>query len=505
MHGHDERGRGVPMIHDGERRRGEAMMIHDTEARPRGEPKRLIDLSSRRSFAPGAVGSGNRAQVPAAAPPSRAELEAIARRALRYSTADEARVNIDAGWDGNTRFAVSEITTSGGVEDLSVTITSTIGRRRASATTNIVDDDGLRRAVELSERLARLSPEDPEIVPELGPQEYPAVDAYEESTAALTPEARAGAAQRVIEAARSSGSADLEVSGFLSASAASSAVATSKGLFAYHPATATSLSATARTADGTGSGWAATGSRDWSDIDPAVLGRRAAEKAVASRNPQAIEPGLYTVILEPQAVADLIPLLMGSFSARSADEGRSPFSKADGGSMLGEKIADERVTLYADPVELRAQPFSSDGSPTGRVVWIENGVLRNLNYDRYWAGRQGVPVTPSGGGLKMAGGTRTLDEIIASTARAVLVTRLWYIRFLDQRTVMVTGLTRDGTFLVENGRITRSLKNFRWNDSPLLLLNRIDELGRPQQTGPSQVMPAIKARDFRFTSISDAV
>ncbi len=441
-------------------------------------------------------------------PRTREELQAIARRALGFATADETRINIDSGWDGNTRFAVSEITTSGGVNDLSVTITSTVGRRRASATTNIVDDEGLRRAVDLSERLARLSPEDPEIVAELGPQNYPQVNAFARSTADLTPESRAGAAQRVIEAARAyGGSSDttLEVSGFLEAGAGASAVATSKGLFAYHASTAADLSATARTADGTGSGWASTGSRDWSDIDAAAIGRRAAEKAVASRNPQAIEPGLYTVILEPQAVSNLIPLLMGSFSARAADEGRSPFSKEGGANMIGEKIADERVTIYSDPVEMQAQPFGGDGSPAGRVVWVENGVLRTLNYDRYWAGRQSVQPTPSGGGLKMAGGDASLDDLIAGTDRGILLTRLWYIRFLDQRTVMVTGLTRDGTFLVENGRITRSLKNFRWNDSPLFLLNRIDALGRPQRVSPSTEMPAIKARDFRFTSISDAV
>ena len=438
---------------------------------------------------------------------SRQELEALARRTLGFSTAEEARVGISSGWDGNTRFAISEITTSGGVRDTSVTITSTFGRRRASATTNVLDDASLRRAVELSERLARLSPEDPELVPELGPQQYAIVDAHEASTAGLTPEARASAAQRVIATARSLAPAgtSLEISGFLEASDRERAVATSKGLFAYHASTSASLSATARSDDGTGSGWAAAASRDWSAIDAAALGRRAAEKAVASRNPQAIEPGLYTVILEPQAVAALVPLLMGSFDARAADEGRSPFSTPDGGNRIGERIADERVTIYSDPVELRADPFSGDGSPTGRVVWVENGVLRNLAYSRFWAQRQNVAPTPSGGGLAMAGGTRSLDEIIADTPRGVLVTRLWYIRFLDQRTVMVTGLTPDGTFLVENGRITRSLKNFRWNDSPLLLLNRIDEIGRAEQTGASERMPVLRVRDFRFTSISDAV
>ena len=437
---------------------------------------------------------------------TREQVQAIARRALSFSSADEARVLINSEWEGNTRFAVSEITTSGGVTDTTVRVASTIGRRRASATTNLLTDDGLRRVVEQSEQLAKLSPEDPEAMPELGPQEYSTSDAYVRATAELTPEARALAAQRVIDTARSVGGGALEVAGFLRASAGvADAVATTKDLFAYWPATGVSLSTTARTPDGTGSGYAAGGSRDWRELDPVAMGRTAAEKALASRNPQAIEPGRYTVILEPQAVADFLPRLVGSLNARTSDEGRSTFSKAGGGNKIGEKVADERVTLYSDPTELRAQPFTDEGLPIRRTVWIENGVLRNLEYSRFWADKQGKEPRPFGGGLKLAGGPRSTEQIIADTERAILVTRFWYIRFLDPRTVLVTGLTRDGTFLVENGRITRSLKNFRWNESPLFMLNKIEELGRPERTSPGVFMPAIKARDFNFTSLSDAV
>ncbi|MGH7664204.1 MAG: TldD/PmbA family protein [Gemmatimonadaceae bacterium] len=437
---------------------------------------------------------------------TREQVEAIARRALGYSTADAARVNLDSGWQGNTRFAVSEITTSGGVNDTRVTVTSTIGRRQASATTNILDDEGLASVVSQSERLARLSPEDPELMPELGPQDYAQVPAYIGATAELTPEARALAASRVIETARSAGGSDLGVAGFIEANAGvAEAVATSNGLFAYWAATDIDFSATARTADGTGSGWASAGSRDWRDMDAAALGRRAAEKAVASRNPQAIEPGRYTVILEPQAVADFVPILAGSLQARTADEGRSPFSKEGGGTKIGEQIADRRVTMYSDPVELLEQPFTNDGLPVRRTVWIEDGVLRNLSYSRFWAQKQGMQPTPLAGGLKLVGGTRSTDELIAGTERGVLVTRFWYIRFLDPRTVLMTGLTRDGTFLVENGRVTRSLKNFRWNESPLFMLNKIEELGRTERTSAGTYMPAIKANDFNFTSLSDAV
>jgi predicted Zn-dependent protease len=451
---------------------------------------------------------------------TREEAQALANKTLGFSTADACRVNINSGWQGNTRFADSGITTSGGVTDTTVTITSTIGRRRASAQTNVLEDGALRRTVELSERLARLAPEDPELMPDLDGQSYAPVNAFAQSTADLTPEARALAAKRIIQRAGETASAagDVAVAGFLEVEAGSEAVANKRGLFAYHPNTEVNLSTTVRTPDGTGSGWASTGSRRWTDIEPVTLGVRAAQKAVASRNPQAIEPGQYTVILEPQAVADLIPSLMGSFNARNADEGRSAFSKRGGGSKVGEKIADERVTLYSDPTDpdLLAQPFNDEGLPVPRTVWIENGILKNLAYSRYWAARQGKQPTGGGGGgggfgggtpggLKMVGGTQTTEELIAGTERGILVTHFFYIRFLDQRTVMLTGLTRDGLFLVEKGKVTRSLKNFRWNESPLFVLNKIEAIGRAERTAAGQMMPSLKVRDFNFTSLSDAV
>ena len=449
---------------------------------------------------------------------TRDEARALTQRILSFATADQTRVTVGSGWSGNTRFAASEITTAGGITDTSVTITSTMGRRRASASTNVLDDAALKRTVELAERLARLAPEDPEIMPELGVQQYAQVSAFVERTADLSPEARAHAAQTVIDAEQAKANR-LSIAGFIEANAGATAVATNAGLFAYHASTDVSMSTTARTPDGTGSGYAVTGSRDWADVDAAALGRRAADKALASRNPQAIEPGMYTVVLEPQAVADVLPLLFGSFNARSTDEGRSAFSKP-GGSKLGEKIADSRVTVYSDPTDaqLLAQPFDGEGLPVRRITWIENGVLKNLSYSRFWADKKGVQPTGGGGGgggggfgggppggLKMVGGTKSVDELVAGTPRGILVTRFWYIRFLDQRTVMVTGLTRDGTFLIENGKITRPLKNFRWNESPLFMLNKIEEVGRAERVEAGRVIPALRVKDWNFTSLSDAV
>ena len=449
---------------------------------------------------------------------SREQAKALADRVLAFAKADETRVNVSSDWSGNTRFAGGEITTSGGVTDTTVTVISTIGKRRASATTNILDDASLKRTVDLAERLAKLAPEDPEIMPELGTQSYVTVDGFLERTANLDAEARALAVRRVIERAGEEGKAvgDAFVAGYLEANAQSRAIATSRGLFAYHRSTDANLGTTVRTPDGTGSGWASGGARDWQKLDPAALGTAAARKAVASRNPQAIEPGMYTVVLEPQAVADLIPQLGGSFNARSADEGRGTFSKRGGGTKLGEKIADERVTIYSDPADpdLLTQPFDAEGLPLQRRVWIENGVLKNLSYSRYWAQKQGKDATPGPGNLIMEGGSATMDDLIKGVERGVLVTRFWYIRSLDPQTLLLTGLTRDGLFLIEKGKVTRPVKNMRWNESPVFALNNLDAMTPAERTvsgegvggvGFSIVCPAARIREFTFTSGSDAV
>jgi predicted Zn-dependent protease len=269
-----------------------------------------------------------------------------------------------------------------------------------------------------------------------------------------------------------------------------------------------------------GSGWAGKASNAWSDIDAAALGATAIDKAKRSVGAVAVEPGRYTVILEPTAVGNLVQLIAGSLNARSADEGRSFFTKPGGGTKLGEKVVDERVTIVSDPfdAETLAQPFTFEGLPTRRVVWIENGVVKNLNYDRYWAEKQGKEPTGAAGGfgggaLKMSGGTETLESLIAGCQRGLLVTRFWYIRGVDPRTILFTGLTRDGTFLVENGKITRAVRNLRFNESPIFMLNNVEAMGRPVRVSSSEsgnagsnvVVPPIRCRDFNFTSLSEAV
>jgi len=441
---------------------------------------------------------------------TREETAAIVERVGRLSQAESWEVNLSSSVTGNTRFAANQLSTSGFVENAQLVVQSNFGPKHAVTTTNDFSDASIEHAVRESERLARLAPDDPEAMPQLPPQQYAPVNAFFESTAELEPAQRARAALAALEVTRRSG--DLTAAGFLVTGQNSNCVANKAGVFAYHRSTTANYTLTVRTTDGTGSGWAAADHQDWTQLDTAGVAGRAIEKARASRNPVAIEPGRYTVIMEPQAVGDLVQLMLFYLDARQADEGRSPFVKPEGGNKIGERIVDERITIVSDPQDpqLLAQPFDGDGLPLGRQVWIENGVLRQLYYSRYWAQRSSRQPTgfPSSG--KMMGGDLSVEQMIANTERGVLVTRLWYLREVDPRTILYTGLTRDGTFLIENGRIARAVRNFRFNDSPLFMLNNLEALGRPQrlagtEAGGDVVMPAVKAREFNFTSLSEAV
>jgi len=448
--------------------------------------------------------------VPDGAVLSRDEAKSLIERIVKMSKAEGIQVNIGGGYSANVRFADNQMSTAGGITNFTVVIQSSFGKKHAVVTTNDVSDEALQRAVKQSEDLARLAPDDPEAMPALPAQQYQDVNGYFESVANLTPADRAKAALTALDPARKAG--DLATAGFLVTNASSTALGNEKGMFAYYRSTNANYTVTVRTKDGTGSGWAGGEHNDWNQVDIAAISQRALDKAKLSKSPVAIEPGRYTVILEPQAVGDLVQLFSGYVDARSADEGRSPFSKQGGGNKLGEKIVDERVSLFADPFDPRilAQPFDGQGFPLGKQVFVENGVLKQLFYSRFWAQKQGK--TPTGGpsSFIMSGGDASTEDMIKSTERGVLVTRLWYLREVDPRTMLYTGLTRDGTFLIENGKITKALKNFRFNESPLFMLNNLETLGRPvrlagTEAGGAVVVPAIKVRDFNFTSLSEAV
>ena len=440
------------------------------------------------------------------------DAQALTKRVLALAKAEQTRVTILGSARGNTRYAVNQISSGGDNTNVTVSIRSTFGTKSASTTTNKLDDVSLQAAVDLSERLAKLAPDDPEAMPELEPQTYDESPGWSAITASLDPAGRAAAVRAVTEPSRA---AKLAATGYIESDAQAHAIANNKGLFAYGRQTGAAMTTTVRAPDGSSSGWAGASHTDWSRIDPEALGARAIDKARASMNPVAIEPGRYTVVLEPTAVGNLVQLLAFALNARNADEGRSFFTKQGGGNKIGLKVVDERVTLVSDPLDpdAAALPFTPEGAPAKKTTWIENGVVRNLAYDRYWAQKQGKSAAPLIGSLKMLGGTSSMEELIASTQRGILVTRFWYIRPVDPRTILYTGLTRDGTFLIEDGKITKAVKNLRYNESPVFMLNNLDAMGPSVRVSASEdgspgfaiVVPPIKAHDFNFTSLSDAV
>ncbi|MBC7921589.1 MAG: TldD/PmbA family protein [Ferruginibacter sp.] len=441
--------------------------------------------------------------------PSQDEAQAILKKVLSYSKADECEANLSGGTGGNIRYARNTVSTSGVQNNRTLVVQSAFGKQLGTATINEFDDASLAKVVARSEELARLAPENPEYVGLLGPQTYLESEGYFPATASITPEMRAEAATKSIGLAKAR---QLVAAGFWQDNVGFTSMMNSKGLFAYHTQTNVNFSVTVRTETSNGSGYASRGYSDVTKLDPAAASRVAVEKAANSVNAKALEPGKYTVILEPAAAVVLLENLFFNLDARSADEGRSFLSKPGGATKLGQKLVDERVTFYSDPThpELPTSPWAGDGRPQEKVTWIEKGVVRNLTYSRYWAQKKGVKAIPQPDGILMAGGTASLEDLIRSTPKGILVTRLWYIREVDPQTVLLTGLTRDGTFYIENGRIAFPVKNFRFNESPVIMLNNLEALGRPERvvSGESEVnylIPPIKVRDFTFTSLSDAV
>ena len=435
---------------------------------------------------------------------SQTEAQTILKKVLAFSTADECDVTLSGSIEGNVRSARNSISTAGTADDVSLAVQSRFGKRSGVATCNEFDEATLRRCVQRAEEIARLAPESPEYVPLLGPQTYLAAPAsFAPRTAGITPDYRAqqiGASMALCEARKLSSAA------FFSDSAGFVAKRNSKGLEAYQQVSSVDFSITVRTADGTGSGYALANYTDLARFDAARLTKVAADKAASSVGARALEPGKYTVILEPAAAVDLLQNMMRSMDARSADEGRSFLSKKGGGSRKGEKVFDDRVTIYSDPThpDVPDLTFADDGRPQKKVTWVEKGVVRNLYSSRFWAQKAGIPDIAPPGGWIMEGGTQSTADLIKGTAKGILVTRLYYIRAVDPQTLLYTGLTRDGTFYIENGVIKFPVKNFRFNESPVIMLNNLEALGKPVRLNGSLV-PPLKIRDFTFTSLSDAV
>jgi predicted Zn-dependent protease len=437
------------------------------------------------------------------------QAKTILDKVIALSKADECTASLTGSIAGNIRFALNNVSTSGIVDDADLAVQVAFGKRVGVATINEFDDAALERVVRRAEALARLAPENPEFMPAVEKQTYKPSPTFSESTAAIDPEYRAQVAADSIGPCRAE---KLIAAGFLEDNQSFVAFANSKGNFGYQKATKLDYTCTVRTEDGRGSGWVG---RNLQDATPFKAGqdvRTAMRKASESAEAKALEPGKYTVILEPAAAAGLISFMMNFFDARQADEGRSFLSKKGGGNKIGEQVYDPRVNISADPwhPEAPVMPWDEEGLPREKTSVVENGKVVNLEYSRYWAQKQGKRATGVAGNLLMSGGTKSTAELVKSTQKGILVTRTWYIRMVDPQTVLLTGLTRDGTFYIENGVIKYPVKNFRFNESPVIMLNNIEELGKPVRVAGDEssfvmMIPPMKLRDFSFTSLSDAV
>lgn len=438
-----------------------------------------------------------------------AQAKAILDKVMQLSTADECSATLQGSIDGNVRFALNNISTSGIVDNTQLNVVVAYGKRVGMASINEFDDAALARVVKRAEDLAKLAPENPEHMPLIGKQTYKPSNTFSESIAAITPDYRAQVAADSIAPCRGKG---LVAAGFLEDGQGFVATANSKKNFGYQKTTNFNYTCTVRTEDGRGSGWVGHDVKDANEFNASKDIQVAISKARDSAGAKALEPGKYTVILEPAAVAGLVGFMMNFFDARSADEGRSFLSKKGGGNKLGEQVFDSRVNVITDPWDEQAPvlPWDGEGLPRERMDIVKNGKVMNLNYSRYWADKQGKTANARPGNILMAGGDKSTADLVRGTQKGILVSRTWYIRMVDPQTVLLTGLTRDGTFYIENGEIKYPIKNFRFNESPVIMLNNIDELGKPvrvqgDESNTVMMLPPMRLRDFTFTSLSDAV
>jgi predicted Zn-dependent protease len=450
---------------------------------------------------------------------SREEVKAITDKVLNMaSKASGAEVDFSGGERSATRFANSTITANMVQFDRQVSISVRQGNKTGNASTRQFDDASLRAMVDEAMAAAEKGRDNPNLQPLLGPQDYEPVDAALPGGVNFGPAERARLAKQSIDV---SDKMKTVGSGYIPKNHQTTCTANSNGLFAYYQVAETSFILTCRTADGMGSGWAGiTGIKDPSMIDAVELTRIASDKALKSRGAKALEPGRYTVILEPRANARFLSLMTGLFNAAAAENPnqRNYFSgEKPGTSKIGEKVFSEGLTLRSDignPI-LRQNPIAGDGTPLRDVTWIEKGVLKNLAYTGAYAARVKKPVTPASvnNSLVWDGTSQSIADIVKTTKRGLLVTFFWYIRGVDNETLLNTGMTRDGLFLIENGEIAGPVQNFRWNMSPIVGYNNITAVGKPvpMHTGESYdgggtaLIPPVRIEDFLMTSISPAV
>ncbi len=458
---------------------------------------------------------------------SEQQAQDIFARVLKHSTADETELLISGGRHALTRFANNTIHQNVQEENYVLSVRTVFGGRTARATTNKFDGESIGRVVRAAESISKVQQPDPELLSMASATEAGIGDhlpqRYFERTAAITPEGRAGAVSKIVDIAKRH---SLTAAGIFSSSEVVEAVMNSRGLAAYHTQTAAEISVTMMAGDS--SGWQKYNSPDVATVDAMALAETAAQKALASRSPRELAPGKYTVILEPAAVLDLVGFMFWDWGGQAVLDERSFLN-----NRMGKRIFGENVNIWDDVYHpLQSGPaFDGEGVRRERVQLVKDGVAQSLVYARAtaakmqhsdWREKVG-PVRPTGHGFPLpneigevplnivfsdppAGAAKTVDQMIASTERGVLVTRLWYIREVDPYEKILTGMTRDGTFFIENGRLQHGVLNFRLNESLLEMLSNVEEMSRPVRASGEEsfdmVVPAMKVKDFNFTEVT---
>ncbi|MEO7143105.1 MAG: TldD/PmbA family protein [Bryobacteraceae bacterium] len=438
-----------------------------------------------------------------------AEIHGRVERAARARGVADVEAMVSAQSDALTRFANNAIHQNVAEQARQVSVRVIVDQRTARASTNRLDDAAIESIVEQAIAIARAVEPDPELLPLAEPEPVEALHRFDAATADCSPDVRADAVAEAIALLESAGQT---AAGIYSTGQGVEALFNSRGIAVYHAETLARFSITAMAADS--SGWAKASATALGAMDPAALARSASRKAAASAAPREVEAGKYTVILEPAAVLDLLGQMFWDFSATALADQRSFLTGRLGETLFGANIRiDDDV---AHPLQ-SGPPFDGEGIARRSLRLVEAGAPREVVYSRASARKAGA--APTGHGFPLpneygeapmniviAGGESTLDDLIASTGRGILVTRLWYIREVDPFEKIMTGMTRDGTFLIEDGRIAGGVKNFRFNQGLVEMLSNVEAMTAAVRASGEEafdmVAPGMKVRGFNFTEVT---
>ncbi len=426
---------------------------------------------------------------------------------IQQSTAQEVVISLSASDSALSRFSENQISQNVGANRFKLTVTSYFGKRSASSSTTELAPDALTQTLRRAENLARFAPEDPEWVPLLSPQIYEArVPAFDLATVNSSPLDRGEIVKQVCQLSHKSG---VNGSGTLSSSASLQAVGNSLGLRACTQGTQADFSFTARIDNG--SSWCNHTAWATSQLPILEATEQVIERAMQSRNPREIQPGVYPVVLSAGAFAALLPWVIWNMDARAADEGRSFMSYHNStgqlqGNRVGEAMFSPLVQVQRNPAHilLQSSTFFEDGLGNNYLEIIKDGIPQTLAYSRYWAQQQNTQPTGSIYPIVMSGSQQSVADLIAQTERGIFVTRAWYVRYVNPRTLEVTGMTRDGTFWIEDGKIAYPIKNLRFNQQLPQMLRDVEAVSQLQRV-QSVVVPAVKIKEFNFSSITDSI